>query len=81
MREHHSLRSRCTDQTTVTSQPSEMQVQGEVSMSDAIKQIVELDVEEEEDPFEGMNNAQIAEIYHRMKLEDCRLFRQFKSFH
>ena len=37
-----------------TSQPSEMQVQGEVSMSDAIKQIVELDVEEEEDPFEGI---------------------------
>ena len=28
-----------------------------------------------------MNNAQIAEIYHRMKPEDRRLFRQFKKFH
>ena len=28
-----------------------------------------------------MNNAQITEIYHRMKPEDRRLFRQFKKFH
>ena len=28
-----------------------------------------------------MNNAQIAEIYHKMKPEDQRLFRQFKRFH
>ena len=36
---------------------------------------------EEQDPIEGMGNAQIAEIYHWMKLEDRRLFRQFKRFH
>ena len=43
-----------------------------------------MDIEVEEgkgDPFEGMNNAQIAEIYNKMKPEDHRLFRQFKSFH
>ena len=28
-----------------------------------------------------MGNAQIAEIYHRMKPEDQPLFRQFKRFH
>ena len=64
-----------------TSQPSEMQVEGEVEVSEAVKQIVELDMEEEEDPFKGLNNAEIAEIYHKMKPEDRRLFRQFKSFH
>ena len=37
--------------------------------------------EDEGDPFEGMNNAQIAEIYNKMKPEDCWLFRQFKIFH
>ena len=37
--------------------------------------------EDERDPFERMNNAQIAEIYNKMKPEDHRLFRQFKSFH
>ena len=37
--------------------------------------------EDEGDPFEGMNNAQIAEIYYKMKPEDQRLFRQFKRFH
>ena len=36
---------------------------------------------EEQDPLEGMGNAQIAEVYHRMKPEDQRLFRQFKRFH
>ena len=35
-------------------------------------------MEEEEDPFEGLNNAQITEIYHKMKPEYRRLF---KSFH
>ena len=64
-----------------TSQPSEMQVEGEVEVSEAVKQIVELDMEEEEDPFKGLNNAQIAGIYHKMKPEDRRLLRQFKSFH
>ena len=81
MRQHHSLRSRSTNQTMATSQPSEMQVEGEVEVSEAVKQIVELDMEEEEDPFNGLNNAQIAEIYHKMKPEDRRLFRQIKSFH
>ena len=71
----------CTDQTMATSQPSKMQVEGEVDVSKAVKPIVGLDVEEKEDPFEGLTNAQIAEIYHKMKPEDCRLFRQFKSFH
>ena len=37
--------------------------------------------EDEGDPFEGMSNAQIAEIYNKMKPEDCQLLRQFKSFH
>ena len=37
--------------------------------------------EDEWDPFEGMNNAQIAEIYYKMKPEDQCLFRQFKCFH
>ena len=36
---------------------------------------------EEQDPLEGMGNAQVAEIYHRMTPEDQRLFRQFKHFH
>ena len=36
---------------------------------------------EEQDPIKGMGNAQIAEIYHRMKPVDQRLFRQFKRFH
>ena len=59
-----------------------MQVKGEMSVQAAIQQLVEIEVEEDEgDPFEGMNNAKIADIYHRMKPEDCRLFRQFKSFH
>ena len=65
-----------------TSQPTEMQVEGEISIQEAIKELVEIEVEEDEgDPFEGMNNAQIAKIYHRMKPKDRRLFRQFKSFH
>ena len=36
---------------------------------------------EEQDPLEGMGNAQVAEIYYRMRPEDQRLFRQFKRFH
>ena len=65
----------------VTSQTTEMQVEGEVSVDEAVKEIL-VEVEaEEQDPIEGMGNAQIAEIYHRMKPEDQRLFRQFKRFH
>ena len=65
-----------------TSQPTEMQVESEISIQEAVKELVEIEVEEDKgDPFEGMNNAQIAEIYHQMKPEDRRLFRQFKKFH
>ena len=65
-----------------TSSPTEMQVESEISVQEAVKELVEIEVEEDEgDPFEGMNNAQIAEIYHQMKPEDRRLFRQFKKFH
>ena len=65
-----------------TSQTTEMQVEGEVSVEEAVKEMLEIEVEEDEgDPFEGMNNAQVAEIYYKMKPEDQRLFRQFKRFH
>ena len=66
----------------VTSQTTEMQVEGEVSVEEAVKEMLEIEVEEDEgDPFKGMNNAQVAEIYCKMKPEDQRLFRQFKRFH
>ena len=64
-----------------TSQPTEIQIESEISIQEVVNELVELEVEEEEDPFKGMNDAQIAEIYYRMKPEDRRLFRQFKSFH
>ena len=65
----------------VTSQTTETQAEGEVSVDEAVKEILaEMEVEEQ-DPIEGMGNAQIAEIYHQMKPEDQRLFRQFKRFH
>ena len=64
-----------------TSQTTEMQVEGEVDMDDTVKEILAEVEAEEQDPIEGMGNAQIAEIYHRMKPEDQRLFRQFKRFH
>ena len=58
------------------------QVGEEMSIEEAVRQVVEIEVEEDEgDPFEGMNNAQIAEVYNKMKPEDRRLFRQFKCFH
>ena len=63
------------------SQTTEMQVEGEVNVDEAVKEILAEVEAEEQDPFEGMGNAQIAEIYHRMKPEDQRLFRQFKRFH
>ena len=64
-----------------TSQTTEMLAEGEVSVDKAVKEILAEMEAEEQDPIEGMGNAQIAEIYHRMKLEDQRLFRQFKRFH
>ena len=54
----------------------------QVDVEEAVKEMLAVEVEaEEQDPFEGMGNAQIAEVYHRMKPEDQRLFRQFKRFH
>ena len=64
-----------------TSQPTETQVEGEIDVDKAVKEILAEMEAEEQDPIEGMGNPQIAEIYHRMKPEDQRLFRQFKRFH
>ena len=76
------MRRLCADQTMATPQATEMQVEGEIGVEEAVKEMLEIEVEEDEgDPFEGMNNAQVAEIYYKMKPEDRCLFRQFKSFH
>ena len=65
-----------------TPQPTEMQVEGKIGVEEAVKEMLEIEVEKDKgDPFEGMNNAQVAEIYYKMKPEDRHLFRQFKSFH
>ena len=65
-----------------TSQITEMQVEGEISVEEAVKEMLAAEVEaEEQDPIEGMGNAQIAEVYYRMNPGDRRLFRQFKRFH
>ena len=65
-----------------TPQPTKMQVEGKISVEEAVKEMLEIEVEEDEgDPFEGMNNVEVAEIYYKMKPEDRRLFRQFKHFH
>ena len=64
-----------------TSQPTEIQAEGEINVDEAVKEILaEMEVEEQ-DPLEGLGNVQIAEIYHRMTPEDQCLFRQFKRFH
>ena len=82
VRKHHSLRRLCAYQTMVTPQATEMQVEGEIGIEEAVKEVLEIEVEEDEgDPFKGMNNAQVAEIYYKMRPEDQRLFRQFKRFH
>ena len=66
----------------VTPQAMEMQVEGEISVEEAVKEMLEIEVEEDKgDPFEGMNHAQVAKIYYKMKPEDQRLLRQFKHFH
>ena len=65
----------------VTSQTTEIQAEGKVNVDEAVKEILAEMEAEEQDPIEGMGNAQVAEIYHRMKPEDHRLFRQFKRFH
>ena len=53
----------------------------DVDVDEAVKQILAEMEAEEQDPLEGMGNVQIADIYHKMKPEDQRLFRQFKRFH
>ena len=64
-----------------TSHPVETPVESDLDIDEAVKQILaEMEVEEQ-DPLEGMGNAQVAEIYYRMRPEDQRLFRQFKRFH
>ena len=64
-----------------TSHPVETPVESDVDIDEAVKQILAEMEAEEQDPLEGMGNAQVAEIYHRMTPEDQRLFRQFKCFH
>ena len=66
-----------------TSHPFETPIEGDVDVDvdEAVKQILAEMEAEEQDPLEGMGNVQIAEIYHKMKPEDQRLFRQFKRFH
>ena len=52
----------------------------QVDVEEAVREMLAVKVEaEEQDPFEGMGNAQVAEVYHWMKPEDQRLFRQFKK--
>ena len=82
MREDTILREGIALIRMATSQTTDMQVEGEVSVDEAVKEMLAAEVEaEEQDPIEGMGNAQIAEVYYRMNLEDRRLFRQFKRFH
>ena len=64
-----------------TSQPTEIPTEGEVDVNEAVKEILAEMEAEEQDPLEGLGNAQFAEIYHWMTPEDQRLFRQFKRFH
>ena len=82
MNEYHSLEKLHADQIMATSNPTEMQIESEMMVQKVVEELVEIEVEEgKEDPFEGMNNVAIADIYKRMKPEDRRLFRQFKKFH
>ena len=48
-----------------TSQPTEIPTEGEVDVNEAVKEILAEMEAEEQDPLEGLGNAQIAEIYHR----------------
>ena len=58
------MRRLCADQMMATSQPMEIQVEGKMTVQEAVKELVQIEVEEdEEDPFEGMNNAEIANNY------------------
>ena len=46
----------------VTSQTTEIQAEGKVSVDEAVKEILAEMEAEEQDPIEGMGNAQVAEI-------------------
>ena len=69
-----------TDIEMATSQHTEKE---EPSVERALEQIADIEVEAEGegDPLEGLENQQIAEIYHQLSPEDRQLFRQFKAFH
>ena len=62
-----------------TSQTTEMQAEGKINVDEAVKEILAEVEAEEQDPIERMGNVQIAEIYHHIKPQDQRLFRQFKK--
>ena len=52
------MRRLCADQTMATPQATEMQVEGEIGVEEVVKEMLEIEVEEDKgDPFEGMNNA------------------------
>ena len=46
-----------------------------------VQQIIELEVEEDEDPFDGLTGTEVADVYQHLKPEDWHLFRHFKKFH
>ena len=83
MQQHHFLDRLHVDQIMATSKITKMQAkEEEMTVQEAVKEITEIELEEDvEDPLEGMTNAEIADIYKKLKWEDRRLFRQFKHFH
>ena len=66
-----------------TSHPAEMQTKvEEMTIQEAVREIVKIEVEEDvDDPLEGLTNAEIADIYKKLRPEDRQLFQQFKHFH
>ena len=63
-----------------TSQPTEIQAEGEIDVDEAVKEILAEMEAEEQDPLEGMGNAQIAGIYYRMTPEDQVYLDNLKGF-
>ena len=46
------MRRLCADQIMATSQPTEMQVEGQISVEEVVKELLEIEVEEDEgNPF------------------------------
>ena len=74
MKEHHSL-DKLQDGNIYASR-------GKPSVERPIQQIsnIKVEGEEEGDPYEGLGNKEIAEIYKKLTPEDRQLFRQFKKF-